>query len=283
MIMSEETALRQDIRPLRIALLNLMPDKIKTETQFARLIGATPLQIELTLVRMSDHVPKNTSMEHLEAFYRPWSEVCREKFDGLIITGAPVETMEFEQVGYWHELCKIFKWSQSHVHATFAVCWGAQAMLHHFHQVPKYLLPQKAFGCYLHRNLMPSSPYLRGFSDDFFIPISRWSEIKKQDIPVGLELLMESDEKGPCLIHDPCHRALYMFNHIEYDTHTLADEYHRDMGNGQVVPLPVHYFPHNDPSMSPKNRWRGHAHLLFGNWINQIYQTCPYDINLIGI
>ncbi len=279
MVMSSETALRQDIRPLQIALLNLMPNKVRTETQFARLIGATPLQIELTLIRMSDHQSKNTSAEHLEAFYRPFREARDRRYDGLIITGAPIELLEFEDVTYWSELTEVFDWSQTNAHATFAICWGAQAMLHHFHGVAKHALDHKAFGCFRHRNLEPASPYLRGFSDDFIIPVSRWTEIREAEIPAGrgLKVLMSAEETGPCLIEDPAHRALYMFNHIEYDTTSLDEEYKRDVENGSEIRLPVNYYPGDNPERVPENRWRSHAHLLFGNWINQVYQTTPYD------
>ena len=284
MVMSEETAARQDIRPLQIGLVNLMPKKVQTETQLARLIGATPLQIDLTLIRMSDHVSKNTDSDHMETFYLPFSEARARKFDGLIITGAPIEHLPFEEVTYWDELCQIFDWTQSHVHQTFAICWGGQAMLHHFHSVPKHDLPAKAFGVFRHRNLAPASPYLRGFSDDFAVPVSRWTENRVADLPgdAGLEVLMQSDEVGPCLIHDPAHRALYMFNHLEYDSDTLKQEYDRDVAAGDPIEVPAGYYPGDDPARSPENRWRSHAHLLFGNWINQIYQTTPYDPDQIG-
>jgi len=284
MVMSEETAQRQDIRPLQIGLLNLMPNKVRTETQFARLIGATPLQIELTLVRMTGHAPKNTSPEHMDAFYAPFAEVRDRKFDGFIITGAPIELLEFEEVTYWDELTQVFDWTQTNVHASFAICWGAQAMLHHFHGVPKHALDAKAFGCFRHRNCAPASPYLRGFSDDFTIPVSRWTEIREADLPAdrGLQVLMNADETGPCMIHDHAHRALYMFNHIEYDTTSLAEEYQRDVANGTPIQLPRNYFPGDDSTRPPENRWRSHAHLLFGNWINEVYQTTPYDPENIG-
>ncbi len=284
MIMTEDTARRQDIRPLRIGLLNLMPNKIKTETQFARLIGATPLQMELTLVKITSHTPKNTPAEHMLAFYSDWEDIQNERFDGFITTGAPVELLDFEDVNYWDELQRIFDWTQTHVHSTMNICWGAQAALHHFHGVPKHTLPKKAFGVFRHRNLSPASPYLRGFSDDFSIPVSRWTENHRADLPngKGLEVLMESDEAGLCLIDDPRHRNLYMFNHIEYDTNSLGDEYFRDIAAGKPIDLPANYFPKNDPKNPPENRWRSHAHLLFGNWINEVYQTTPYDLNDIG-
>ena len=284
MVMSEETALRQDIRPLQIALVNLMPNKVKTETQFARLIGATPLQIELTLIRMTEHRSKNTPAEHMEAFYAPFAEVRSRKFDGVIITGAPIELLEFEEVDYWDELCEVFDWTETNAHATFAICWGAQAMLHHFHGVPKHELPAKAFGCYRHRNLQPASPYLRGFSDKFVVPVSRWTEVREEDLPTdsGLTMLMSSPDAGPCLIEEPSRNVLYMFNHMEYDSESLGEEYKRDVASGSAIQLPVNYYPKDDPSRPPENRWRSHAHLLFGNWINQIYQSSPYDIAQLG-
>ena len=284
MVMTEKIAIRQDIRPLRIGLLNLMPNKVRTETQFARLVGATPLQVEMTLVKITSHTPKNTPAEHMLAFYRNWESVRSEKFDGFIVTGAPVELLEFESVTYWDELRRIFDWTQSNVHSTMNICWGAQAFLHHFHGVHKHTLPKKAFGVYRHRNLNPASPYLRGFSDDFSIPVSRWTEVRRSDLPAGtsLEVLIESDEVGLCLLSYAPHSALYMFNHIEYDTRTLAEEYWRDTDAGRPIELPKNYFPGGDPNAPPENRWRSHAHLLFGNWINEVYQTTPFDLNDIG-
>jgi homoserine O-succinyltransferase/O-acetyltransferase len=284
MVMPEQSANRQDIRPLRIGLLNLMPNKVKTETQFARLVGATPLQVELRLVRVSNHKPKNTSQEHMLAFYEPWSSVQHEKFDGFIITGAPIELLEFEDVTYWTELRQIFDWTQTNVHSSMHICWGAQAAIHHFHDVPKHTLPQKAFGVYRHRNLNSSSPYLRGFSDDFSIPVSRWTEIQKKDLPdnADLEILMESDAVGVCLINDIKHRSLYMFNHIEYDTGSLGEEYERDIAANRQIAIPASYYPDNNPKKKPENRWRSHAHLLFGNWINEVYQTTPFDLQNVG-
>jgi homoserine O-succinyltransferase/O-acetyltransferase len=284
MILPEDSANRQDIRPLRIGLLNLMPNKIRTETQFARLVGATPLQVELTLVRMTNHTPKNTAQEHLLAFYDTWEEVRDQKFDGFIVTGAPIELLEFEQVTYWDELVQVFNWTQTNVHSSFHICWGAQAAIHHFYGTPKHALPNKAFGVFRHRNLNPSSPYLRGFSDDFSMPVSRWTEVRRTDLPAdsSLEILMESDDVGMCLINDPVHRSLYMFNHIEYDTTSLAEEYTRDFEAGKAIKVPANYFPQDNPSKRPENRWRSHAHLLFGNWINEVYQSTPYDLNKIG-
>ncbi|MBB3859462.1 homoserine O-succinyltransferase [Novosphingobium hassiacum] len=279
-VMSETEAARQDIRPMRIALLNLMPDKITTETQIARLLGATPLQVELELVRISDHVSKNTSAGHISSFYRPWEEVRDEKYDGLIVTGAPVETIPFEEVAYWDELRRIFDWSQTNVHRTLTVCWGAMAALHHFHGIEKHELPTKAAGVFRHLNRAPASPWMRGLPDVFDVPVSRWSEVRREDLPEGhgLAVLAESPETGLCLIDDPAQNMLHMFNHLEYDTLTLAGEYARDEGGY----LPRNYFPGDDPAALPVNSWRGHGHLLFGNWINEVYQTTAFDLADIG-
>ena len=284
MVMSEETALRQDIRPLQIGLLNLMPKKVQTETQFARVIGATPLQIELTLIRMSEHQSRNTSAAHLETFYVPFSEARERKFDGLIITGAPIEHLDFEAVGYWQELCEVFDWTQTHVHRIMGICWGGMALLHHFHGVPKHLLPAKAFGCFRHSAVEPASPFLQGFSDSLMIPVSRWTEVRSEDVRLHPELriLLDSQDVGPCLIEDATHRALYMFNHLEYDSTTLKEEYDRDLMSGGPITMPVNYFPDNDPARAPENRWRSHGQLLYGNWINEIYQTTPFDTADIG-
>ncbi len=284
MVVDEELAASQDIRPLRIALLNLMPKKIQTENQFARLIGATPLQIELSLLRMSDHKTRNTAAEHMKSFYRPVSSVWKEKYDGLIITGAPIEHMPFEDVTYWDELKRVMDWTQTNVHSTFGVCWGGMAMIHHFHGVAKHMLDAKAFGCFRHSNCAPASPYLRGFSDDCVVPVSRWTEMKQAEVDAhpGLITLLASDEVGPCLIEDANHRALYVFNHFEYDRDTLKQEYDRDVQAGTPINVPCNYYPGDDPSVMPTNRWRSHAHLLYGNWINEIYQSTPYDLDAIG-
>src|SRR6056297_4236222 len=287
MVMGQDVAARQDIRPLRIGLLNLMPKKIQTETQFARLIGASPLQVELSLIRMSEHETKTTSAEHMEEFYRPFADVraSDEKFDGLIITGAPIEHLPFEDVTYWPELEQVFDWTQTHVHSTFGVCWGGMAMINHFHGVQKHMLDHKAFGCFRHRNMAPASPYLRGFSDDCVIPVSRWTEMRKSEIEAvpGLNILLHSDEVGPCLVEDPAHRALYIFNHLEYYSDTLKQEYDRDVASGTSINVPCNYYPDDDPARAPQNRWRSHAHLLYGNWISEIYQTTPYDRARIGV
>jgi homoserine O-succinyltransferase len=279
MVMSESSAVRQDIRPLRIGLLNLMPDKIATETQLARLIASTPLQVELTLVRVGTHASKNTSEDHLITFYRTWEEVRDQHFDGFIITGAPIETLPFEEVTYWPELTEILDWTTTNVHSTFSICWGAMAALWHFHDVPKHILEDKAFGVYRHRNLQPASPYLAGFSDDFLVSVSRWTEVRRADVEKvpSLELLMESDDTGVCLLSETAGRRLYMFNHIEYDSTTLAKEYFRDVDAGVRIEIPHDYFPNDDPNQPPVNRWRSHAFLLFGNWINQVYQSAKFD------
>jgi homoserine O-succinyltransferase len=284
MVMTPERAARQDIRPLKIGLLNLMPKKIQTETQFARLIGATPLQIDLHLIRMSEHQTKTTAAEHMETFYRPFQEVKAEKFDGLIITGAPIEHLPFEAVTYWDEMREVMDWTQTHVHSTFGVCWGGMAMINHFHGVAKHQLPAKAFGCFRHGILAPASPYLRGFADEFVIPVSRWTEMRQAEIDAapGLVTLLGSDRVGPCLVEDAGRRALYIFNHFEYDRDTLKQEYDRDIANGTPIGIPRDYYPDDDPAQAPLNRWRSHAHLLYGNWINEIYQSTPYDIARIG-
>ncbi|WP_116084180.1 homoserine O-succinyltransferase [Tropicimonas sp. IMCC34011] len=284
MVMGSNRAARQEIRPLRIGLLNLMPKKIQTETQFARLIGATPIQIDFSLIRMSEHETRNTAAEHMEAFYRPFRDVKEERFDGLVITGAPIEHLPFADVTYWDELREVFEWTQSHVHSTFGVCWGGMAMINHFHGIAKHLLEDKAFGCFRHRNLDPANPLLRGFSDDCIVPVSRWTEMRRAEIESvpGLSVLLDSEEVGPCLVEDPGRRAYYIFNHFEYDSTTLKEEYDRDAASGTAVALPFDYFPRNDPAEAPLNRWRSHAHLLYGNWINQIYQTTPFDLAQIG-
>ena len=284
MVMSDTRAARQDIRQLKIGLLNLMPKKIQTENQFARLIGATPLQIDFRLIRMSEHQTKNTAAEHMEEFYHSFQEIKDQKFDGLIITGAPIEHLPFEEVTYWDELCEVFEWTQTHVHSTFGVCWGGMAMINYFHGVPKHILDHKAFGCIRHSNCAPASPFLRGFSDDLVMPVSRWTELRRDEINAvpGLNILMDSPETGPALVEDPAHRALYIFNHFEYDSGTLKEEYDRDVASGKPINVPANYYPDDDPSKVPMNRWRSHAHLLYGNWINEIYQSTPFDMDHIG-
>ena len=286
-VITPDRAAHQDIRPLRIGLLNLMPKKIQTENQFARLIGATPLQIDFQLIRMTEHQTRNTAAEHMETFYRPFAEVeaSGEKFDGLIITGAPIEHLAFEDVTYWDELVRVMTWTQTHVQSTFGVCWGGMAMIYHFHGVKKHMLAAKAFGCFEQTNLAPTSPFLRGFSDDCLIPVSRWTEMRQDEISAapGLRTLLGSASTGPCLVEDASHRALYIFNHFEYDNETLKQEYDRDIAAKTPINVPMNYYPGNDPARTPLNRWRSHAHLLYGNWINEIYQTTPFELARIGI
>ena len=285
MVMSSQLAEKQDIRPLKIILLNLMPEKIKTETQFARLIGSTPLQIEFTLLRVSSHISKNTSKEHLINFYKTFDDVRNQKYDGLIVTGAPIEHLPFEEVDYWRELTNILEWAKTSVHSVFGVCWGAMAMLYYFHKIEKLILKKKYFGLFRHTNRKVSSHFLRGFSDDLIVPVSRWTEISEDDITKddNLEILLNSDEVGPCLVEDKENNFLFLLNHLEYDGNTLSDEYLRDRDAEKSFQVPKNYFPNDDPKRDPINRWRSHAHLLYGNWINEIYQTTPFDIKNIGL
>ena len=278
-VMNESDAVRQDIRPLRIGLLNLMPNKIRTETQIARLLGASPLQIELTLIRIGSHKTKNTAEGHLIAHYQTWADVKDQSFDGFLVTGAPIEKLPFEDVTYWDELVKIFDWTRTNVHSSLFICWGAMAAAAHFHGLPKYELGEKAFGVYRHHNLDPASPYLTGFSDDFQIPVSRHTEVRREDIAArtALKLLIDSDFTGPCLVSEPSARNLYMFNHIEYDSSSLKEEYDRDRAAGKHTRPPHGYYPDDNINAAPLNRWRANAHLLFGNWLHQIYQSVPFD------
>ncbi|MBC6442501.1 MAG: homoserine O-succinyltransferase [Rhodobacteraceae bacterium] len=283
MVMGANRAARQDIRPLQIGLLNLMPKKIMTETQFARLIGATPLQIDLTLIRMTEHRSRNTSADHMEAFYITFQEARARRFDGLIITGAPIEHLPFEEVIYWDEMQEVIAWTQTNVHATVGVCWGAMAMLYVLHGIDKHMLDAKAFGCFRHQRTDDGSPYLRGFSDDLVVPVSRWTENTQADLDAaGLNTLLASPDTGPCLVEDPAHRAICVFNHFEYDRGTLKQEYDRDVANGTPTNVPINYYPDDDPSRPPQDRWRSHGHLLYGNWINEIYQTTPFDMEEIS-
>ncbi|MGF1477378.1 MAG: homoserine O-succinyltransferase [Geminicoccaceae bacterium] len=286
-LIHETDALRQDIRPMRIGLVNLMPDKLSTETQLARLLGATPLQVELELITTSSYRPITVAPSHLQSFYKEWRDIRDQKFDGLIVTGAPIELMPFEKVKYWAELTDMFEWSRTHVHSTFNICWGAQAALYHFHGVPKYTLPQKRFGVFTHRVHETDgkrSALMRGIDDEFLVPVSRHTEVRQSDLPKdkGLNLLATSSVAGLCLIEDPANRQVFMFNHLEYETYTLDAEYRRDRDIRDDVEVPLNYYPGDDPGREPVNRWRAYAHLLFGNWINEMYQTTPYDISLIG-
>lgn len=283
-IMDETRAVKQDIRPLRLAVLNLMPTKIVTETQIIRLLSNTPLQIELTLLKTATHVAQNTSEEHMQAFYRTFPEVKQEKFDGLIITGAPVENLDFSEVDYWDELCEIMDWSKKNVYSTLHICWAAQAGLWHHYGIPKYSLPKKMFGVFDHRTLQPNHPLMRGFDESFRAPHSRHTEIRREDIEKcgKVEILAESDEAGVYIVASKKRRLFYVTGHSEYDAGTLAAEYFRDVDKGLDIDLPKHYFPDDDPTKEPKNMWRGHAHLLFSNWLNYfVYQSTPYDINKI--
>ena len=287
-LIGEEMAERQDIRPMQVALLNLMPDKPKTETQLARLLGATPLQVELTLLTTSTYRPNTVPLSHLQSFYQTWGEVRHRKFDGLIITGAPVEMLPFEEVKYWRELAAILEWSRTNVHTCFHICWGAQAALWHFHKVPKHILPTKRFGIFKHYVVESHdarrSPLLRGFDDYFLVPVSRHTEVRAADLPAhsGLDIVAVSNAAGLCLVNEERWRTLYMFNHLEYDTFTLHDEFTRDKERRDDVPMPIGYYPDDDPEQAPRNCWRAYAHLLFGNWINQMYQTTPYELERIG-
>ncbi|MDM8526338.1 homoserine O-succinyltransferase [Desulfococcaceae bacterium HSG8] len=280
-VMDESRASTQDIRPLRIALLNLMPLKITTETQFARLLGSTPLQVELSLLKVLSHTSKNTPIEHMEAFYTPWEKARDQKFDGLIITGAPVEDMEFEEVKYWEELKEIFEWSRKNVFSTFNVCWGAQAALNHFYGIKKYRLKEKMFGLFPHFTLRKNASLTKGLDDVFMIPVSRHTEIKRKSIEENenLEILIESKESGVCLLQDKKYRHIYMFNHLEYDRDRLKIEYLRDLESRGDVPVPKNYFPDNNPNNEPLNSWRSCANVLYDNWIGYIYQGTPYNLS----
>ncbi len=280
MVMDEWRASHQDIRPLRIAIVNLMPLKVPTETQLARVLGSGPLQVEVTLITTGSYTPKNTPAEHMAAFYKPWGQVREEQFDGLIITGAPVETMAFEDVKYWPELQEILDWAKTHVFQSLFICWGAQAALYHYYGVPKHPLPAKAFGIFTHQVGNRASRLLRGFDDEVPVPVSRHTENRRADIErcSNLEILLEAEETGVSLVRDKISGDAFMFNHLEYDWCTLRDEYQRDVGEGKPIALPANYFPDNDPGKEPPNRWRSHGFLLFGNWLNEIYQGTPYDL-----
>jgi homoserine O-succinyltransferase len=283
-VMHELRAIHQDIRPLKIAVLNLMPTKIATETQLVRLLSNSSLQIDLTLVRVDNHVSKNTSEEHMGAFYKDFAEIKNDKFDGLIITGAPVENLDFMQVNYWDELCGIFEWSKTHVWSTIFICWAAQAGLNYFYGIPKYPLPEKRFGVFRHRILAEREPLLRGFDDFFYAPHSRHTEIRREDVEKvpSLRILAESDEAGVYLLNDRKARRVFVTGHPEYDADTLAKEYFRDVARGLPIEVPVTYFPYDNPRHAPKNLWRGHANLLFSNWLNySVYQRTPYDLSTL--
>lgn len=281
-VMHEQRALHQDIRPLQIAILNLMPTKIVTETQLLRLLGNTPLQVEVTLVRTNSHTHKNTSEEHLLAFYQTFHQIRKRKFDALIITGAPVEHLAFEEVDYWEELQEIMDWGFSHVFSLFYICWGAQAALYHQFGIPKYPLPAKQFGVFPHRVVEKNVKLLRGFDDVFFVPHSRHTEVRRADIEKvpELKILVESKDAGVYIIASQDGRQIFVTGHSEYDPLTLKKEYDRDVAARLPISIPVNYYPQDDPKQDPIVRWRGHAHLLFSNWINYyVYQETPYDLS----
>lgn len=287
-VMTEYRAMHQDIRPLRVVLLNLMPTKIATETQILRKLSNTPLQIEITLLRMASHDAKNVSEQHLETFYRTFDDVVHEHFDGMIITGAPVELLDFEEVDYWPELCAIMEWSSTHVHSTLHICWGAQAGIYFHYGVPKYETGPKVSGVFEHRQIEAklTSPLLRGFDDRFWAPHSRYTEVRAADIDAHpeLELLAVSDEAGVYAAKSTDSRRFFVFGHPEYDRATLNAEYERDLGRmGDAAPKPAHYYPGDDPARAPQSNWRAHAQLLYTNWLNYyVYQTTPYDVRLAG-
>lgn len=284
-VMDEERAVHQDIRLLKIAILNLMPTKIATETQLLRLIGNSPLQVDITLLRTATHESKNTPEEHLLAFYHTIQEVEAERFDGLIITGAPIEHLPFEEVDYWPELQTIMNWSQTHAYSTLFVCWGAQAGLYHFYGVPKYPLPAKMFGVFPHSAVRKNIPLLRGFDDVFYAPHSRHTEVRADDIArvAEIELLVESPEAGVYLAGSRDGRQIFVTGHSEYDPLTLKGEYDRDVRLGLPIHVPVNYYPEDDPTREPVVRWRGHSNLLFVNWLNYyVYQETPYDLSRLN-
>jgi homoserine O-succinyltransferase len=281
-IMGENRATRQDIRALKIALLNLMPTKIVTETQYLRLLSNTPLQVDITLLNTGTHEASHTSREYLTQFYRTWDEVKTERFDGLIVTGAPVEMMPFEDVDYWAELRNIMEWSRSHVFSTMYVCWGAQAALYHFYGIQKRVLPEKMFGVFAHKILHKNNDrFLRGFDDLFYVPHSRHTTIDFEDVQARqeLEILAYSPDAGVCLVTGLGGRQLFITGHPEYDPLTLKAEYDRDVEKGLDIAIPVNYFPDDDPTREPLVTWRSHAHLLMTNWLNYyVYQDTPYDL-----
>ena len=279
-VMGEERAAHQDIRPMRVAILNLMPTKIATETQILRLLGNSALQVDVTLLRTATHDPKNTGADHLLNHYTTFDEIRGEKFDGLIITGAPVELMEFGDVDYWPELERIMDWAATDVFSTFNICWGAQAALYHRFGIPKYPLPRKMFGVFEHRTLAPTERLLRGFDDTFLAPHSRHTEIRRADIEKVSELaiLAESDDAGVYIVGTRDGRHVFVTGHSEYDPLTLKTEYDRDVGKGLAIEVPRNYYPQDDPSRQPQVRWRGHASLLYANWLNYyVYQVTPFD------
>ena len=284
-VMKQTRAETQQIRPLEIVLLNLMPTKIVTETQLSRVLGNTPLQVHLELMMVSSHQSKNTPQEHLLNFYKTFDELKDRKFDGMVITGAPVELLEFEQVNYWKELCEIMEWSKTHVHSTFHICWGAQAGLYYHYGINKYTLPEKLFGVYSHKADYKRSILLRGFDDEFWVPHSRYTSVLREDIEKvpELKIIASSEDAGVYIMMNKEGRQIFVTGHSEYDGDTLEREYLRDKNQGLSTAVPENYYPNDDDSMPPMVRWRGHGHLLYSNWLNYfVYQTTPYDIMTVG-
>lgn len=282
--MDSQQASTQDIRALRIVILNLMPLKITTETDLIRLLSNTPLQIEVDFLKISGHISKNTPVEHMMTFYKDFSTLRNENYDGMIITGAPVEQMPFEEVDYWKEVSEIFDWARTHVTSTLYICWAAQAGLYHFYGVPKYPLPQKMFGIFKHKVYDHQNPIFRGFDDEFYVPHSRHTEVRKSDIEKvpELTLLSESEESGVYMVMARGGREFFITGHSEYSPYTLDTEYRRDLDKGLPIEMPLNYYRNNDPKEGPLVRWRGHANLLFSNWLNYfVYQQTPYDIREI--
>lgn len=283
-IMTEERATGQDIRPLEIALLNLMPTKVATETQLSRLLGNTPLQVNLTLLQVSTHKAKNVSEDHMLAFYKTFEDVRERNFDGFIITGAPVEHLKFEEVEYWEELCQIMEWTKTHVHSTLHICWGAQAALYYHFGIDKKPLDKKLFGVFKHRVVYKNPILLRGFDDEFWVPHSRHTTVDIEDLKneKRIKILAQSPEAGLYAAQTKRGKQVFITGHSEYDADTLKSEYLRDKNLGKEIDMPVNYFPNDNPNKSPKVKWRGHANLLYSNWLNYlVYQTTPYDLNRI--
>ena len=283
-VVDENRATHQDIRPLQLCILNLMPKKEETELQLLRMLSNTPLQIDVTFMRMSSHKSLNTAISHLQKFYYTFDELKSQRFDGLIITGAPVEKMEYEEVDYWPELCEVFAWSKTNVFSTFHICWGAQAGLYYHYGLQKKMLPQKLFGVYSHKVRHRREPLVRGFDDYFLIPHSRYTEVPARAIHgcKDLRILAESDEAGVLLCMSRNGRKIFIMGHAEYDRNTLRDEYVRDARKGLGTAIPVNYFPDDDPEKKPLLEWRAHSYLLYSNWLNYyVYQLTPYDLNEI--
>ena len=284
-VMTQTRATTQDIRPLEIVVLNLMPTKVVTETQLTRLLGNTPLQVHLELMHTTSHRAKNVAQEHLLSFYKSFEELKDRKFDGMVITGAPVEHMDFEDVDYWEELCQIMEWSKTHVHSTFHICWGAQAGLYYHYGIQKHTLPEKLFGVYPHKADYKRSILLRGFDDTFYVPHSRHTTVDRADLEsvAGLKILASSEEAGVYAVMNKEGHQIFITGHAEYDPLTLQSEYLRDKSQGKPIHVPENYYPNDDDTLEPIVRWRGHANLLFSNWLNYfVYQTTPYDIMTIG-